>query len=99
MIYNHVGTLSKLGYVRKEDWKYCPSLRLLSPGERTYLNHDTYRVARSYVDNPAEMTNEVVTFFIEEDGLGIYTYMAAGTNFWSPDYVYGDALPVYVTAP
>ncbi|EFW94035.1 transcriptional regulator [Haladaptatus paucihalophilus DX253] len=96
--YNHLGTLSELGYVRKENRKYCPSLRLLSPGEQTRSNHEAYRVARSHVDNLATTTGEVVTLLVEEDGLGICTYMA-GTDIWSPDYVCGDAFPLHVSAP
>ncbi len=96
--YNHLGTLSELGYVRKENRKYCPSLHLLSLGEHTRSNHEAYRVARSYVDNLATTTGEVVTLFVEEDGLGICTYMA-GTDNWSPDYVCGDAFPLHTTAP
>ncbi|GAB3673362.1 IclR family transcriptional regulator [Halopiger thermotolerans] len=99
VVYNHLGTLSELGYVRQADRKYRPSLRLLAPGERTRLNHDVYRVARSHVDNLAETTDEVVTLFVEEDGLGICMYMAAGRTSWSPDYICGDALPLHVTAP
>ena len=99
VVYNHLGTLSELGYVRKEDRKYCPSLRLLAPGERTRSSHEVYRAARSYVDNLAEATDEVATLFVEEDGRGICTYMAAGATTWSPDYVCGDALPLHVTAP
>ncbi|WP_229504854.1 IclR family transcriptional regulator [Natrinema versiforme] len=99
VVYNHLGTLSELGYVRKQDRKYCPSLRLLSPGELTRSSHEIYRVARSHVDNLAETTDEVATLFIEEDGVGICTYMATGTNSWVPEYVCGDALPLHITAP
>ncbi|WP_273837403.1 IclR family transcriptional regulator [Halococcus sp. PRR34] len=99
VVYNHLGTLMELGYIQKEDREYHPSLRLLSLSEPTRLNHDVYRVARSHVDNLAETTNEVATLFVEEDGLGICTYLATGTNIWSPDYFCGDALPLHVTAP
>lgn len=99
VVYHHLGTLSELNYVRKEDRKYGPSLQLLSLGERTRLNHEVYRVARSHVDNLAKTTGEVATLFIEEDGLGICTYMAGGANSWLPDYVCGDALPLHITAP
>lgn len=63
------------------------------------MNRDAYRVARPYIDNLATTTDEVATLFIEEDGLGICTHMAAGTNTWSPDYLCGDAIPLHVTAP
>ena len=99
VVYNHLGTLSELGYVQKEDRRYCSSLHLLSLGERTRLNRDAYRVARPYIDNLATTTDEVATLFIEEDGLGVCTYMAAGTNTWSPSYLCGDAIPLHVTAP
>lgn len=99
VVYNHLGTLSELGYVQKENRRYCSSLRLLWLGERTRLNLDVYRIARPHIDNLATTTDEVATLFIEEDGLGICTYMAAGTNTWSPDYLCGDAIPLHVTAP
>lgn len=99
VVYNHLGTLSELGYVRREGRKYCPSLHLLSPGEQVRSNYEVYDAARSHVDNLAKTTGEVVTLFVEEDGLGICLYMTAGTGAWSPDYVCGDRLPLHVTAP
>jgi DNA-binding IclR family transcriptional regulator len=99
VVYNHLGTLSELGYVRKEERKYCPSLRLLSLGERVRESHRVYRVARSHVDNLAKTTGEAATLFVEEDGVGVCAYAATGEGARSLDYVCGDALPLHVTAP
>lgn len=99
VVYNHLGTLSELGYVQKSDGKYRPSLQLLALGSRTRNRDGTYRAARNHVDNLAQTTGEVTTLFIEEDGFGICTYMAADTDSWSPDYVCGDRVPLHVTAP
>ena len=99
VVYNHLGTLSELGYVQKSDGKYRPSLHLLSLGSRTRNGIDAYRAARNHVDNLAQTTGEVATLFIEEGGLGICTYIAADTDAWSPDYVCGERVPLHVTAP
>jgi len=98
VVYNHLGTLSELGYVQKEDGRYRPSLHLLSLGSRTRTKIEPYRVARNHVDNLAQTTGEVATLFIEEDGRGICTHLAAETGAWSPDYVCGDRVPLHVTA-
>ena len=44
VVYNHLGTLSELGYVQKEDGRYRPSLHLLSLGSRTRTKIEPYRV-------------------------------------------------------
>ncbi|WP_262176310.1 IclR family transcriptional regulator [Haloarcula laminariae] len=98
VVYNHLGTLSELGYVQKSDGKYRPSLQLLSLGARTRNRDEMYRAARNHVDNLAQTTGEVTTLFIEEDGLGICAYMAADPDSWSPDYICGGRVPLHVTA-
>jgi DNA-binding IclR family transcriptional regulator len=98
VVYNHLGTLSELGYVQKADGKYRPSLHLLSLGSRTRATVKTYRAARNRIDNLAKTTGEVAMLFIEEEGVGICTYITKDTDTWSPDYVCGERVPLHVTA-
>jgi DNA-binding IclR family transcriptional regulator len=99
VVHNHLSTLSELGYVRKQERKYRPSLGLLTLGERTRENLRLYNVARAHVDNLAQATGEVTTLFVEEEGVGICVYLAHGTQQWQPDYVCGQRIPLHVNAP
>ncbi|MUW14562.1 helix-turn-helix domain-containing protein [Halorubrum sp. CBA1125] len=99
VVYNHLGTLSELGYVRKEDQKYRPSLRLLSLGSRVRTGYEIFDAVRPHLENLTRTTGEVATLFVEEDGQGVCVYQTAGSESWSPEYVSGDALPLHVTAP
>lgn len=99
VVYNHLGTLSQLGYVRKKDTRYSPSLQLLRLGEQTRTRYEAFTTARPRVDNLAKTTGEVATLFVEEDGRGICLHMAVGSNDWTPKYVCGEPLPLHAIAP
>lgn len=98
VVYNHLGTLSELGYVQKTGSKYRPSLHLLALGSRTRADFEPFRAARNHVENLAQTTGEVAVLVIEEEGVGICTHIAADTDAWSPEYVCGERVPLHTTA-
>lgn len=99
VVYNHLGTLSEIGYVKKESRKYRPSLRLLSLGDRVRSRVGIFAAARPQLDNLTKTTGETAILLIEENGLGICTYLTAGADSWSPEYHLGEALRLHATAP
>lgn len=99
VVHTHLGTLSELGYVRKDGRQYVPSLGLLKLGEDARDRLPVFAEARHHVENLARVTGEVATLFVEEDGLGVCVYTALGTGPWTPEYTCGSRIPLHVNAP
>lgn len=99
VVHTHLGTLSELGYVKKDGRRYAPSLGLLELGEDARNRLSVFTEARHHVDNLARVTGEVSTLFVEEGGLGVCVYIASGTDQWTPDYTCGSRIPLHVNAP
>ena len=99
VVYTHLSTLSELGYVKKQQRKYVPSLGLLSLGEDARTRLPGFRAARHHVENLARVTGEVSTLFVEENGRGVCVYIALGTDSWMPEYTCGSQIPLHVNAP
>ncbi|EJN57540.1 IclR family transcriptional regulator [Halogranum rubrum] len=99
VVHTHLGTLSELGYVKKHQQRYVPSLGLLKLGEDARSRLSVFTEARHHVDNLARVTGEVATLFVEEDGLGVCVYTALGTEPWTPDYTCGSRIPLHINAP
>lgn len=99
VVYNHLYTLSELGYVTKRGRSYAPSLSTLKLGDGTRRRYPLFRVAQSHVDNLARTTSEVSMLVVEEDGVGVPIHIAPGTETWLPDYCCGERLPLYTLAP
>lgn len=99
VVHTHLGTLSELGYVKKHERRYAPSLGLLKLGEDARNRLSVFTEARHHVENLARATGEVSTLFVEEGGLGVCVYTAMGTEAWMPDYTCGSRIPLHVNAP
>ncbi|SEP17180.1 transcriptional regulator, IclR family [Halogranum amylolyticum] len=98
VVYTHLSTLSELGYIKKEEQRYLPSLGLLKLGEDARRGLSVFTQARHHIENLARVTGEVSTLFIEEDGLGVCVYTAVGNGSWMPDYTCGSRMPLHVNA-
>ncbi|MFC7202750.1 IclR family transcriptional regulator [Haloferax namakaokahaiae] len=99
VVHTHLSTLRELGYVKKRDRKYLPSMGLLALGEGARTRLRLYNVARPYVDNLAQVTGEATTLVVEEGGVGICIYTSFGVSDWVPEHTCGSRLPLHVTAP
>lgn len=99
VVHTHLSTLGELGYVKKHDHKYLPSLALLALGEGTRGRLPLFEVARHRLDNLAQATGETATLFVEEEGLGVCIYTSLGRDGWSPEYTCGSRVPLHVNAP
>lgn len=99
VVHTHLGTLSELGYVKKHERRYVPSLGILKPGEDARNRLSVFTEGRHHVENLARVTGEVSTLFVEEDGLGVCVYTALGNEPWVPDYTCGSRIPLHVNAP
>lgn len=99
VVHNHLTTLSELGYVTKNERAYLPSFGLLALGEETRRRLPQFEQVRRRIDNLAQVTGEVSTLFVEEDGVGICVSVALGGDSWTPNYTAGSRMPLHVNAP
>lgn len=76
----HLDTLSEEGYVVKDDSKYRLSLRFLRIGEFVRSKVPIYETAKEEMDKLGDQTDELAILAVEERGLGVYLYKAAGEN-------------------
>lgn len=76
----HLDTLCEEGYVVKDGSKYRLSLRFLRIGELVRSRVPIYETAKEELDKLGEQTDELAILAVEEQGLGVYLYKAAGEN-------------------
>ncbi|MFC4986696.1 IclR family transcriptional regulator [Saliphagus infecundisoli] len=76
----HLDTLHEEGYVVKDDSKYRLSLQFLRIGELTRSRVPIFETATEEVEKLAGRTNELAILAVEEQGMGVYLYKAAGEN-------------------
>jgi len=77
-IHHHLSTLEQHGYVTKSSSTYKLSMRFFEIGELTRRRHKIYEVGMPEIDSLAKKTGEIANLMIEENGLGIYIYIAGG---------------------
>ncbi|GAA0281618.1 IclR family transcriptional regulator [Halobacterium noricense] len=73
-LYTHLNTLEELGYVTKIGERYCLGLKLFHLGEISRYRDDRYRLAKEKAFELANMTNEEVSFAVEENGRSIILF-------------------------
>jgi len=98
-IHNHLSTLESEGYVVKDGTTYRLGLQLFSLGSYTRRQTNIYEVAKPEIDALADETGEVANLMVEENGRGIYIYIARGdrainldTRIGSRQYLHTSAL-------
>lgn len=96
--YNHLQTLREKGYVVKEDSKYRLGLQFLEVGG--YLRNQTklYEVAEPNLDDLAAETGERANLLVEENGMGIYLYLAKSSEAIQTDSYVGFRTHLHSTA-
>lgn len=79
-VHNHLSTLMELGYVVKTGDTYRLSLKFLELGEYTRSLYKIHRVARPELKELATETGEAASLMVEENGMGVFLFSAAGHN-------------------
>ncbi|WP_174811939.1 IclR family transcriptional regulator [Salinadaptatus halalkaliphilus] len=77
-VYDHLETLCDLGYVRKDDGTYRPTLQFLKLGGHVRFDQDLYHVARPKLRQITEETGEPATLAVEEDDYAVFVYSTEG---------------------
>lgn len=67
-LYTHLNTLEEFGYVTKIGDRYHLGLKLFGLGEKARYRDDRYRLAKERAFELANVTNEEVSFAVEENG-------------------------------
>ncbi|ELZ27536.1 IclR family transcriptional regulator [Halosimplex carlsbadense 2-9-1] len=84
-VHHHLSTLKENGFVVEEDGKYRLGMRFLEFGIHARNQMKLYEVAKPKIDELAEETGELANLMIEENGLGVYLYIAGGDQALSLD--------------
>lgn len=79
-VHHHLSTLKQYQLVVKEDGKYRLGMRFLEIGENVRSQLRIYHVGGKMIDNLAEETGEIANLMIEENGEGVYVYIAAAED-------------------
>jgi DNA-binding IclR family transcriptional regulator len=79
-VYNHLDTLTRRGYVVKEDDEYRLACRFLELGSTTRERYLVYRIARDEVTALAEETGELAGLVVEEHCYGVFLHRAKGNQ-------------------
>lgn len=97
-VHDHLRTLEAAEYVVKEGDTYHTSTRFLQLGERSRARMPVFEVARPEIDDLAEQTGEHANLMIEEHGLGVFLYVARGSDAVRLDTYAGMRVPLQTTA-
>ncbi|QLG61747.1 IclR family transcriptional regulator [Halorarum salinum] len=77
-IHDHLTTLVRLKYLRREGDEYAVGLRFLSLGGHARQLEELYEIAKPEIDDLAAETGEAAKLVVEDAGRGIYLYQARG---------------------
>jgi len=84
-VHHHLSTLEANGFVVREDGQYRLGMRFLEFGIHARERMKLYQVGKSEIDKLAEETGELANLMIEENGMGVYLYIAGGDQALSID--------------
>ncbi|GAD53020.1 transcriptional regulator, IclR family [Halarchaeum acidiphilum MH1-52-1] len=96
-LYYHLNTLTKLGYVVKEDGTYQLGLRFLSLAEQAKRKEPAFDVVRSKARDLADRMPEEIDFSTEENGRLVVVYHNIGGSAMT-DFEIGQYLYLHATA-
>lgn len=88
-VYQHLSTLSDLGYVVKENDEYYVGLGFLQIAEYARHRRQAYRIAEPLVHELADESGERAQFFVEEHGRAIYLHTSYGRHGVRADRMVG----------
>lgn len=77
-IHEHLTTLFRLNYLRRNGDKYYVGLQFLTLGGYSRRQQELYKLARPEINDLAEETGESAKVVAEEHGRGIFLYQARG---------------------
>lgn len=97
-IFSHLNTLSNEGYLLVEDGQYKLALPFLDLGHNARTNSELFEVAKPKIDDLAQQTGEVANLMTEENGQGVYQYIALGENALRFDTYPGKRVSLHATA-
>lgn len=77
-IHDHLTTLVRMKYLRREGDEYMIGLRFLSLGGHARQLEELYEIAKPEIDDLAAETGEAAKLVVEDAGRGIYLYQSRG---------------------
>lgn len=95
---DHLQTLQRLGYVVKDGNVYRASHHLLSLGIKHRNQIPIVPIARPEIEALAATSGEHVVLTVEEEGLGVFMYIARGENALDLDVHAGVHIRLHTTA-
>ncbi|ARS90735.1 IclR family transcriptional regulator [Natrarchaeobaculum aegyptiacum] len=94
-IHNHLTTLQKHGYVKKEKHEYRLSFKFLTIGGEAIIDCPLYQFGRSKVNQLADGTGMLSNLGVEENGECVYLYQSRGEYAVNLDTRIGSRLPLH----
>lgn len=96
--YVHVSTLTEMGYLVKSNEQYHVALPFLELGEHARRRNKVYETARPHLKKLAEETGELANLLVEENGVGVHIFKAAGDDAVELDTFPGKHIPIHQTS-
>jgi len=97
-VHNHLSTLVNRGYLVEEDGTYHIGLSFLCLGTYARNRTNIYDTARAEVQELAHETGGLANLLVEQNGMGIYLYLAKGENAVDLDTYEGMRAHLHCTA-
>lgn len=97
-VFSHLSTLKSHGVVNSTNGKYRLGFRLLELGGHMRERMDVYKAVKPELDELARQTGELVNLMVEEQGRGVYLYLASGEDSAQLDTYPGKRVDLYCTA-
>ncbi|SNR60037.1 IclR family transcriptional regulator [Halorubrum vacuolatum] len=94
-VYNHLSTLSALGYVTQENGRYRLTYGFLQLGLAIRERSPLYTASKSALQTLARTTNETVNLVVPEGTHGVYLYRVGGDEHPIPE---GGQLALHASA-
>lgn len=97
-VHIYLNTLSKNGYVVKEDGEYRIGYRFLYIGGDYRDRQKFFQVSRPVLDSLANETKEMADLMVEENGMGVLLYKAQTSDSVDDNAHIGQYFPLHCTA-
>lgn len=97
--HNYLRSLTRTGFVVRDDLEYRPGTKFLEIGERRRQRMAVVRAAESELPKLAETTGEHISLMIEENGLGVLISLDEGDEAINIDAFRGVRMPLHTVAP